>query len=592
MKKRNDYFSICWGLCLIFVLCLFGFSFQLKATRSLPLWSDQSNNKTIKGQYKWVDVLSQTTSDLKALNANGVEQSYLNQFKISINFKVNDGNTIKNYSLIKFTSNEIGYCVSEPCYSLDIAPFRNMIFLLDSVVHNGISYRDDGITIGGYLFMSSKNLNNTKITNYNNVSKPYENHIVSDSYQIIDFGSTGGTMQGYVYDWFMTVAEPVNKCYYVENKSDLAKSKFVWSNILGTGVEMPQYTDSDACSNAKFSVTLVTGDNNSNGMIQFDNTSERKYSVAPGTYTINNILDFTIVPPSGKKLDGWKLTTVNGVPVKEDLIYKSTDKFKVGTKVNSYNMYNLVFEAIYVNETICKYTVTYDANGGSGAPQPQTGLCLKNINLTKDIPTRDGYSFIGWNTKVDGSGTIYMPGASYPEKISRKLYAQWTKTDDDDDDDDDIVPCPGPEPCGPGETSEDDDDELVPCPGPEPCVPGATYRVIFKANGGTGAPAEQTKLYNVDLTLTSVVPSRTGYTFISWNTKADGSGTSYGPGGTYRNNATVTLYAQWIKGDNLSRCNIRDNPPTSDKMLVSIGLMILTFIGFGYFYFIVRRVKD
>lgn len=517
MKKRNDYFSICWGLCLIFVLCLFGFSFQLKATRSLPLWGDQSNNRTIKGQYKWVDVLSQTTSDLKAVyEVGGAEESFLDNFEISINFKVNDGNTIKNYSLIKFTSNAIGYCASKPCNSLDIAPFRNMIFYLDSLVHNGISYREDGLHIGGYLFMSSKNLNNTRITNYNNVSKPYEKNIVSDSYQIIDFGSTGGTMQGYVYDWFMTVAEPVNKCYYVENKSDLTKSKFVWSNILGTGVEMPQYTDSDACSKAKFSVTLVTGDNNSNGMIQFDNTSERKYSVAPGTYTINNILDFTIVPPSGKKLSGWKLTTVNGVPVKENLIYNSTDKFKIGTKVNSYNMYNLVFEAIYENAGICKdnYTVTYDANGGSGAPQPQTGLCFKNINLTKDIPTRDGYSFIGWNTKKDGTGTMYMSGATYDEKISRTLYAQWTEADDDDDDD--IVPCPGPEPCVPDETPKDDDDDLVPCPGPEPCVPG----------------------------------------------------------------------------DNLSRCNIRDNPPTSDKMLVSIGLMILTFIGFGYFYFIVKRVKD
>ena len=73
------------------------------------------------------------------------------------------------------------------------------------------------------------------------------------------------------------------------------------------------------------------------------------------------------------------------------------------------------------------------------------------------------------------------------------------------------------------------------------------YKVSYNANSGTDAPEWQTKYYDKDLTLREEVPTRTGYTFMGWNTKADGSGTSYAPGATYRNNADVTLYAQWTK---------------------------------------------
>jgi len=76
------------------------------------------------------------------------------------------------------------------------------------------------------------------------------------------------------------------------------------------------------------------------------------------------------------------------------------------------------------------------------------------------------------------------------------------------------------------------------------------YTVSFNANKGSGAPANQTKTYGVNLTLSSTKPTRTGYTFTGWNTKADGSGTSYAAGGTYSVNAAATLYAQWSANPN------------------------------------------
>ncbi|MBQ7547744.1 MAG: RICIN domain-containing protein [Clostridia bacterium] len=73
----------------------------------------------------------------------------------------------------------------------------------------------------------------------------------------------------------------------------------------------------------------------------------------------------------------------------------------------------------------------------------------------------------------------------------------------------------------------------------------STYTVSYNANGGSGAPGSQTKLHDVTLKLSSTKPTRGTYNFTGWNTKANGSGTSYAPGANYTANASVTLYAQW-----------------------------------------------
>ena len=146
------------------------------------------------------------------------------------------------------------------------------------------------------------------------------------------------------------------------------------------------------------------------------------------------------------------------------------------------------------------YAIKYNANGGSGVPSSQTKYYGKNLTLSSTKPTRTGYTFVKWNTKSDGSGTNYSPGASYTNNAAVTLYAIWKIN---------------------------------------------TYSVSYNANGGSGAPAQQTKTYGVNLTLSTTRPTRTGYTFSKWNTKSDGSGTSYNPGASYTSNAAVTLYAIW-----------------------------------------------
>ena len=150
------------------------------------------------------------------------------------------------------------------------------------------------------------------------------------------------------------------------------------------------------------------------------------------------------------------------------------------------------------------YTVTYDANGGTGAPGAQEKEEDVNLVLSNTVPTRDGCTFKGWNTAADGSGDSYAPGATYTANAALTLYAQWY------------------------------------------------YPVTYDANGGTGAPSAQEKKVDVDIVLSSTEPTRDDYRFTGWNTAADGSGDSYAPGATYTTNAALNLYAQWVPIYNVS----------------------------------------
>lgn len=79
-------------------------------------------------------------------------------------------------------------------------------------------------------------------------------------------------------------------------------------------------------------------------------------------------------------------------------------------------------------------------------------------------------------------------------------------------------------------------------------VPAWTsYKVSYNANGGTGAPASQTKWKDQTLKLSSTIPTRTGYTFSKWNTQSNGGGVSYSSGGNYTANSAATLYAIWTE---------------------------------------------
>lgn len=144
------------------------------------------------------------------------------------------------------------------------------------------------------------------------------------------------------------------------------------------------------------------------------------------------------------------------------------------------------------------YKISYNANGGSGAPSQQTKWHGTNITLSSTKPSRTGYTFKGWATSASGS-VAYAAGATYSANAAVTLYAVWQ---------------------------------------------AVTYKVTYNANGGSGAPGQQTKTYGKTLTLSSTKPTRTNYNFKGWATSAKGS-VAYAAGGKYTANAAITLYAVW-----------------------------------------------
>lgn len=71
------------------------------------------------------------------------------------------------------------------------------------------------------------------------------------------------------------------------------------------------------------------------------------------------------------------------------------------------------------------------------------------------------------------------------------------------------------------------------------------WTISYNANNGTGAPAAQTKTYGSILTLSSTVPTRSGYKFMGWATSSTATTAAFQPGGQFGIDATTTLYAVW-----------------------------------------------
>ncbi|MBR2527745.1 MAG: RICIN domain-containing protein, partial [Blautia sp.] len=73
----------------------------------------------------------------------------------------------------------------------------------------------------------------------------------------------------------------------------------------------------------------------------------------------------------------------------------------------------------------------------------------------------------------------------------------------------------------------------------------AEYNVEYDANGGSRAPAAQTKYYKENLVLSEIFPVRNGYEFIGWSKKASAASADYQPGDLYKQEIDLTLYAIW-----------------------------------------------
>lgn len=164
-----------------------------------------------------------------------------------------------------------------------------------------------------------------------------------------------------------------------------------------------------------------------------------------------------------------------------------------------------------VNFTVKRaYDIVYDANGGSGAPSTQTKIHGTALTLSSDIPTRAGYTFLGWSTNSSAAAAVYQPGSSFSSNADTTLYAVW----------------------GNG-VSE-------------------TYTITYNANGGYGAPDPQNVPSGEVRRISSIVPNRFPYSFLGWSTSSAATSVTYLPGDLITITRDITLYAVWEEACSIS----------------------------------------
>ena len=146
--------------------------------------------------------------------------------------------------------------------------------------------------------------------------------------------------------------------------------------------------------------------------------------------------------------------------------------------------------------------------------------------FTNSDPTK---IFYGWNTAVNGTGTSYPAGSTITMNANKTLYAQWV-----------------------------------------PATP--QYTLTYNSNGATGTIPTQTYPGGVQATiLGQSTLTRSGYSFLGWNTAADGTGSVYQPTSSVVINSNITLYAQWAPGTVIKDCGSFTGAVTIPSIYLSGG---------------------
>lgn len=152
-----------------------------------------------------------------------------------------------------------------------------------------------------------------------------------------------------------------------------------------------------------------------------------------------------------------------------------------------------------------RFTVTYNANGGSGTLTDENSPYyeIDTVTVLDNGFTNYGYKFLGYNTQPDGSGTTYQPNSTFVIYSNVTLYAQWTE------------------------------------------IP--KYTVTYDGNGGTGEVIDTNSPYLEGSTVTTLPNTyeKEHHSYASWNTARNGSGTTYAENDTFEILSDVILYAQW-----------------------------------------------
>ena len=216
------------------------------------------------------------------------------------------------------------------------------------------------------------------------------------------------------------------------------------------------------------------------------------------TYDVESKLNDNNFTRKGYKFASWN-TKADGTGVSydnQDIIYNLSCKDKETV-------------ILYAQWTPINYSIKFDSNNGTGIMNNQTLTYDKEAKLNKNLLSRDGYIFANWNTKADGTGISYSDEQNVINLTTNDndiitLYAIWQESG---------------------------------------------YIIKYDSNGASGNMNNQIISMDKLSKLSKNTYKKDGYIFTSWNTKADGSGTSYKDEEEVKNLAndkeTIVLYAIW-----------------------------------------------
>ncbi len=259
--------------------------------------------------------------------------------------------------------------------------------------------------------------------------------------------------------------------------------------------ETPKGTTDSSVSPDTKTYTGFTSPAKQSTTVKGDNSAEVNYYYTRNQYTltINKSTGVSSVSNAGSYYYNQDVTV--GYTIASGYTFTSItgDKTSASFKMPAGNV------TVSVNATANKYTITYNANSGSGTMANDTATYDQNFTSKANAYTKTGYTFNGWNEAANGSGEAWTAGSAkkWTKTNNITLYAQWRAN---------------------------------------------TYSVSFDANGGTAAS-------NITVTYNGTygnlpTPTRTGYTFAGWYTAASG-GTQVTSTTKVTITANQTLYAHW-----------------------------------------------
>ena len=301
--------------------------------------------------------------------------------------------------------------------------------------------------------------------------------IASDGIQASWQTPTKGTGNWETYSYTITSNAQVtvgNICIHLKKDDTTLPSNVTWE-VGGCCVQRPgwnaTFTFGDADTNLYAQWKPVKSTLSFKGDFlpdasSFPDGSEKKIITYYQTDHNNFWSNLSTATRNGYSLKGYYDATTGG-----NQIFDNTGNYVSGTYWDSTGKWKYTGNKdVYAQWEINKYTVTFNANGGSGEPSTQTKTYGQTLTLSSTKPTRTGYTFQGWGTSATTTTVSYQAGGSYTNNSNITLYAIW---------------------------------KVV------------SYSITYNLNGGsvTGNPTS----YTIETTtFTLKNPTKEGYKFIGW----------------------------------------------------------------------------